>query len=51
MKGLDFEAVRKAAFDISATLADLGLTSFPMLSGGKGVHVLVPLTPKRNGPR
>ncbi|HTI30920.1 MAG TPA: DNA ligase D [Sphingomonas sp.] len=49
-EGLDFEAVRKAAFDISGTLADLGLVSFPMLSGGKGVHVLVPLTPKAKWP-
>jgi len=26
-------------------LADIGLVSFAMLSGGKGVHVVVPLTP------
>lgn len=49
-EGLDFEAVRKAAFDISSTLSDLGLISFPMLTGGKGVHVLVPLTPKAKWP-
>ena len=49
-EGLDFEAVRKAAFHISGTLADLGLTSFPMLSGGKGVHVVVPLTPQAKWP-
>jgi bifunctional non-homologous end joining protein LigD len=49
-EGLDFEAVRKAAFDISGTLADLGLVSFPMLSGGKGVHVVVPLTPTAKWP-
>ncbi|CAM3067085.1 DNA ligase (ATP) [Sphingomonas antarctica] len=49
-EGLDFEAVRKAAFDISATLSDLGLVSFPMLSGGKGVHVVVPLTPQAKWP-
>jgi bifunctional non-homologous end joining protein LigD len=49
-EGLDFEAVRKAAFDISGTLADLGLVSFPMLSGGKGVHVVVPLSPKAKWP-
>ena len=26
-------------------LADIGLTSFAMVTGGKGVHVVVPLTP------
>jgi bifunctional non-homologous end joining protein LigD len=44
-EGLDFEDVKKAAVDIHEKLADIGLTSFAMLSGGKGVHVIVPLTP------
>jgi bifunctional non-homologous end joining protein LigD len=44
-EGLDFDAVKKAASDIRAWLSDLGLTSFAMLSGGKGVHVVVPLVP------
>lgn len=44
-EGLDFSAVKRAASDIRAQLADLGLVSFAMLSGGKGVHVVVPLTP------
>ncbi|MEO5707768.1 MAG: DNA ligase D [Alteraurantiacibacter sp.] len=43
--GLDFEAVKSAATHIRDRLADLGLVSFAMLSGGKGVHVVVPLTP------
>jgi bifunctional non-homologous end joining protein LigD len=43
--GLDFEDVKQAARDIHKKLADIGLTSFAMLSGGKGVHVVVPLTP------
>ena len=43
-EGLDFSDVEKAARDIHDRLADLGLTSFAMLSGGKGVHVMVPLT-------
>ena len=29
--------------DIRARLSDIGLVSFAMLSGGKGVHVVVPL--------
>ena len=43
-EGLDFAAVKSAAKHIHDRLADLGLTSFAMLSGGKGVHVIVPLT-------
>jgi bifunctional non-homologous end joining protein LigD len=42
-EGLDFGDVKKAAKDIHDRLADIGLTSFAMLSGGKGVHVVVPL--------
>ena len=41
--GLDFADVKRAATDIRTRLADLGLASFAMLSGGKGVHVVVPL--------
>ncbi|MET0249676.1 MAG: DNA ligase D [Sphingobium sp.] len=48
--GLDFSDVKKAARDIRRTLEDLGLTSFPMLTGGKGVHVVVPLTPQADWP-
>jgi bifunctional non-homologous end joining protein LigD len=43
--GLDFKDVKRAAKDIHDKLADIGLVSFAMLSGGKGVHVIVPLTP------
>ena len=49
-EGLDFENVKKAARDIRRTLEDIGLTSFAMLSGGKGVHVVVPLTPDAEWP-
>jgi len=44
-EGLDFADVKSAAKDIHARLTDIGLTSFAMLSGGKGVHIVVPLTP------
>ncbi|WP_133364694.1 DNA ligase D [Qipengyuania sediminis] len=44
-EGLDFEDVKSAAELIRDRLTDLGLVSFAMLSGGKGVHVVVPLTP------
>jgi bifunctional non-homologous end joining protein LigD len=48
--GLDFGLVKKAARDIKTHLADMGLTTFPMLTGGKGVHVVVPLTPEAEWP-
>lgn len=49
-EGLDFGDVKKAARDIHQTLADLGLASFAMLSGGKGIHVIVPLAPRAEWP-
>lgn len=49
-EGLDWEKVKSAAADLKQHLADLGLTSFPMLSGGKGVHVVVPLVPQAEWP-
>lgn len=49
-EGLKFEHVRKAAVELKTHLADLGLVSFPMLSGGKGLHVVVPLNPQANWP-
>jgi len=44
-EGLGWDDVSQAAQDIRRHLADIGLASFAMLSGGKGVHVIVPLTP------
>lgn len=49
-EGLDFGDVKKAAEHLKSVLADMGLTSFAMLSGGKGVHVVVPLTPDAEWP-
>ena len=42
-EGLDFRQCVRAAGDIRTQLADLGLVTFAMLSGGKGIHVVVPL--------
>ncbi|WP_336971064.1 DNA ligase D [Sphingobium aromaticiconvertens] len=50
-EGLDFTDVRKAAADIHQMLDDVGLVSFAMLSGGKGVHVVVPLKPDAQWPQ
>ena len=41
--GLDFADVREAAKRIHDLLADMGLKTFPMLTGGKGIHVIAPL--------
>ncbi|MHA6718591.1 DNA ligase D [Sphingomonas sp. RS6] len=49
-EGLDFGVVKKAAEHLKEQLAEIGLTSWPMLSGGKGVHVVVPLVPNAEWP-
>ncbi|TJW39216.1 MAG: DNA ligase D, partial [Mesorhizobium sp.] len=45
-EGLGFNDVKQAALDIRGVLEALGLQSWPLLSGGKGVHVVVPLVPE-----
>lgn len=45
-EGLDFGHVKQAAADIRDILGAIGLKSWPLVSGGKGVHVVVPLVPK-----
>lgn len=42
-EGLDFAEVRRAAVQLRDLLGEMGLASFAMASGGKGVHVVVPL--------
>jgi bifunctional non-homologous end joining protein LigD len=44
-EGLDFEEVKRAARDLKRYLADMGLQTFPLLTGGKGLHVVVPIAP------
>jgi bifunctional non-homologous end joining protein LigD len=41
--GLDFGNVKEAALLLRELLKGLGLESWPLLSGGKGLHVVVPL--------
>lgn len=48
--GLDFEAVRKAAFHFREILQQIGLETFPMVTGGKGIHVIAPLIPTAEWP-
>ncbi|MAM62978.1 DNA ligase D [Maritimibacter sp. UBA3975] len=42
-EGLGFDAVKQAAGDVRDGLAACGLDAAPMVTGGKGVHVVVPL--------
>ena len=44
-EGVDWNALRAAARDVRDRLADAGLRSFLRLSGGKGLHVVVPIAP------
>lgn len=41
--GDDFSPVRKAAFGLRELLEELGLASFPMTTGSRGLHLVVPL--------
>ncbi len=45
-EGTGFAEVRETALLMRSFLAELDLESFPLLSGGKGVHVVVPLRPE-----
>jgi len=47
-KGLGFSAVREAALELKGILDSFDLTSFPLLTGGKGVHVIVPIERRRD---
>ena len=49
-EGLGFEQVRAAATDIRAELDAWGLESYPLVSGGKGIHVIAPLRPSTEWP-
>jgi bifunctional non-homologous end joining protein LigD len=48
--GLDFGNVKEAALLLRELLKGLGLESFPLLSGGKGMHVVVPLDASEDWP-
>lgn len=43
--GVEWAEVVRAARELGAQLEELGLNSFPKLTGGKGLHLVVPLEP------
>lgn len=45
-EGVTWAAIKAAARDVRDRLQEIGLESFVRLSGGKGLHVVVPLKPK-----
>ncbi|MBI2254848.1 MAG: DNA ligase D [Proteobacteria bacterium] len=47
---LDFAAVRGAAKRVRELLGALGLKSYPLMTGGKGVHVVAPIRPQHDWP-
>jgi bifunctional non-homologous end joining protein LigD len=47
-ESLDFQVVKRAAFDIKALLDSADLPSFALLTGGKGIHIVLHLK-RRHG--
>lgn len=50
-EGLDFGHVRQAALDIRDRLAELGLQTVALVTGGKGIHVIAPLQRRAEWPQ
>ncbi len=46
-EGMTFERVKDAAVEVRDVLESAGLKSFPLLTGGKGIHVVAPLERRR----
>ena len=49
--GLGFDDVIEAALEVRARLSALGMTSFVKSTGGKGLHVIVPIAPVHEWPQ
>ncbi len=48
--GIEWKAIKAAAVEVRDRLRAAGLESWPRLTGGKGVHVVVPLEPAAKWP-
>jgi bifunctional non-homologous end joining protein LigD len=46
-EGLELATLKAAAIEVREFLTDLGLTSFLKSTGGKGLHIVAPIAPKR----
>ncbi len=46
--GVDWAAIKAAARDVRDRLQEIGLKSFLRLSGGKGLHVVLPVAPEQD---
>ena len=46
-EGLELATLKAAAAEVREFLSDLGLTSFLKSTGGKGLHIVAPIAPKR----
>jgi bifunctional non-homologous end joining protein LigD len=49
-EAVTFAAVKRGAQRVREVLGALGLESWPLLSGGKGIHVVVPVKPQHEWP-
>ena len=49
--GIDWNTIKASARELRDRLGEIGLQSFPRLTGGKGVHVVVPIAPKMAWPQ
>lgn len=45
-ENVSLQEIFRVAFELKERLADLGLATFPRITGGKGLHLVVPLVPK-----
>lgn len=49
-EGVAFEAVKDTALQLRRSFEAIGLQSFALLTGGKGIHVVVPIAPEDEWP-
>jgi len=49
-EGLGFADVKQACFDLRERLEGIGLKTLPLITGGKGVHVVAPLSRRAEWP-